>query len=440
MALNIDSSKPLRNYSSLKVLVEGIRDCGDPGAEHHAIEWKRSLDLKDREAQWAVARAILAMSNRTVAGAARHFGGVGYVVVGADVGAVAGTDKWDGQQLEPLLSRYLGKDGPTWHHDNIDVDGRSVLVITVEAPSKGDRIHTVRKEISDQKGKVLAVEGEIFIRRGSTSVRANPADIRELEDRLLSGVHAPDMDVQLTLDSTNDPIVVLLDLTDTAIERKVVSKRAELIAPLEEFERTKSTRFGLATGLGLTELRTPAEFRHEVDKYLKAYGVSVPNLARNRAFELFESHSVHLRLQNLGLEALEEVQLRLRFPSPFEPLFDQVDPKTPDEPQPWGSSFTAFYRAPRMPFLGGIHRPNDPETEFHNESRSATFPMGTLHAGASIAAEPFVLLVVGLPESECVFHASVVARNRRGIAEFEFSVPLGNRTVTPLQLLGGSAG
>lgn len=87
MALSIGTSRPLRTPGELAALISAVVGAL-PEDERDWLEWKRSLDLGDKVVQGVIARTILGMANRTVAGAMRAVGGFGYIVIGAEPGSV----------------------------------------------------------------------------------------------------------------------------------------------------------------------------------------------------------------------------------------------------------------------------------------------------------------------------------------------------------------
>lgn len=117
------------------------------------------------------------MANRSCAEAQRHAAGCGYIVVGAEPGAVSGVAEVDPAVLDQGIQAYLGSDGPAWGMNYIRKDASSVLVITVEPPAPGDRIRTLHRDFASY------LAGTAFVRRPGRTIQAQPGDIRALEDR-----------------------------------------------------------------------------------------------------------------------------------------------------------------------------------------------------------------------------------------------------------------
>lgn len=127
--------------------------------------------------QGTIARHVLGMANRYPERAVRYAGGCGYVVVGAEPGSCAGVVEVDPAVLSQGIQPYLGSEGPGWGAQYVRHNGKSVLVVTVEAPRSGDRMFTLQKEFPKYRA------GAVFVRRQGTTVQADPGDIRAVEDR-----------------------------------------------------------------------------------------------------------------------------------------------------------------------------------------------------------------------------------------------------------------
>jgi len=104
--IRIDSSRRLRSHAELKGLVEAVVDAGSED-ETDWVEWKTDVDLASHEGQGTIARHILGFANRQPEDAARHVGGCGYLVVGAEPGKAPRLRPVDPADLEPRVQQFL---------------------------------------------------------------------------------------------------------------------------------------------------------------------------------------------------------------------------------------------------------------------------------------------------------------------------------------------
>jgi hypothetical protein len=133
VSLNIDTWHPMRRPSELEALVRAVLDAV---AEDEAewIEWKSNLALDNTEGWFSISKQVLGMANRNPERAARFVGGLGYLVVGVEPARLLGVNPVDVAKLDAYLQRYLGSNGPVWAPTYLTVDGKTVLVVVVEAP------------------------------------------------------------------------------------------------------------------------------------------------------------------------------------------------------------------------------------------------------------------------------------------------------------------
>ncbi len=186
MTIEIDTSRSLRTHDQLVALVKAVESAGIED-ESRALEWKSGYaKLGDVESSFAISRAILGLANRPVDVAHAQFEGTGYVLVGVEPGQISGQVVPDSAELLNALRRYTGHGRPLWDPRTVNVDGVSVLVVTVEPPRPGDRIALLNKSFQTTKGALVA-EGTVFVRQPGATERASRADLEMLQDRLLSG-------------------------------------------------------------------------------------------------------------------------------------------------------------------------------------------------------------------------------------------------------------
>lgn len=179
MALGIDTGAALRGTVDLGRLVHAVIEASEHD-EADWIEWKSTLDLSTKAGCFAIARTILGMANRMPERAGLVCEGLGYIVVGAEPGDLKGIASVDPATFDQLIQPYLGgADGPRWTPTLLPVDGKTVLVVTVEPPSPGDRIFTLRKEALDRN-----LSGTPYVRKHGRTVQADAADMDALQRRL----------------------------------------------------------------------------------------------------------------------------------------------------------------------------------------------------------------------------------------------------------------
>lgn len=187
VTIEIDTSRSLRTYDQLVALVRAVASAGIED-ESRSLEWKSGYpNLGDVESSFAISRAILGLANRPVDVAQTQFEGTGYVLVGVEPGRIGGQQVPDSADLLNALRRYTGHGRPLWDPRTVNVDGVSVLVVTVEPPRPGDRIALLHKSFQGAKGSLVA-EGTVFVRQPGATERASRADMEMLQDRLLSGM------------------------------------------------------------------------------------------------------------------------------------------------------------------------------------------------------------------------------------------------------------
>lgn len=418
--------------------MKAVYECDDPGAEHHAIEWKSALDLDTPEGQFQVARTILAFSNRLPRDAMRHFGGYAYLLVGIEPSQISGMPQLDGERLEPALARFLGPDGPRWHHDNVPFAGANVLVFTVSPPTVGDHIHTLRRQFTPAKGASSAREGEIFVRRSSKSERANTAEIRSLEARLLDGVRSRPIDLDVALAPGSDPVAMPLDLSDAAIEAWVEAERRALQASRSTSWNPLVPNVNANWAQLLADDRSLEDYRAEVDKYLGRMRQALPELTRAAAFAVLQSRRLQLRVRNLDDVAVQDIVIRLQLPAGFEGVFRLDQPERPSRPNRLGTQnklvalTNAFGR--RTPHVGA-HSPVAQRS--YVSGTEVIFNVGTLHAQQSRDLDPLTLFAGPDVDhgTSVSARATATALDRRGVGEFDVEIHVVKKAYPPMDLM-----
>jgi hypothetical protein len=129
----------------------------------------------------------------------------------------------DGADLDNQLRRFLGQQRPQWYPTWIAINGTHVLLVTVEPPRWGDPIYLLHRDHGNCEA------GMVFVRRGSSTARANPIEMAYLQERVAR--RADRVRVELTLPTPGhiQPVDLRLDAVDTWVD----AEREALVAALE---------------------------------------------------------------------------------------------------------------------------------------------------------------------------------------------------------------
>lgn len=339
MALVIDIARALRSHHSRVELVEAIVAAPAGTQETQAIEWKSQVDLADRLWRFRLAKGVLGFANRDPSVAARWFEGCAYLVAGASPGQLAGTEAIDAAKLEDMLAPYLGKGpaGPDWSPDYIEVDGKHVLVITVEPPRAGNPIWTLLKEYAPATGEPPTQAGTVMARHKASTDTASPADIAMLTRRATTtGSSLVGLSLVLSAESSAAPI----DTGDGAFRVWFDAEAATLKLPPEPPKRepnvinrvdlnpdpTKTLGLKMADLLRAaekagafplppTDSRTREEYELEVSTYLAKSAERLPGVVQRSAIRRGWGKVV-LDLRNDTPNNFHEVEVELYIATP----------------------------------------------------------------------------------------------------------------------------
>lgn len=414
----------MRGHSALRQLVEAVV-AADEHDESDWVEWKGQLDLTAKPGCFHIARAVLGMANRDPERAATTCGGLSYVIAGAEPGQLRGLITVDPARLGQLVELYLGSDGPAWTASYIEVGSSTVLVVTVEPPRPGDRIHTLRREFEDY------LNGTIFIRRPGRTVRADAAELDMLQKRLLARPVAKgaNLDVRIIGDvplswfdpSSVEPSVQRwadaharrhLDAAREVVRRREASKKPTVVdrsgplgtlaAVAAQQERMRIAQRGLL-GLEVPDDRSFAEYEEEVTAWKsKLSSAAAQGLAARYAAA---GHGViRLEVENLGSRFLPDVEVAVHFGGDTVKGSDE-HPCWIDYPRPpyeFGKSrvndnFAALSRLTvpsyAMPDLGVIHR----RTWVEDGSIKVRWAVGDLRQHATDESDDVYVLLCERP-------------------------------------------
>lgn len=356
MSTEFDTSKPLRSLADLVNLTRFVLTA-DPHNESDWIEWKASLDLRLKKDQLAIAKQILGFGNRDPNAAARNVGGCGYLLLGVEPDGLVGQSQVDPANLQSGIERYVAHGSPHWSPTWVDVDGHSVLVITIEPPTAGDPIHTLRRSFDN------AWAGQVFVRRAGGTHPASPAEVAMLAERFADRAAMPPH-IEVRDISTE---ILSGEWSEEAVDSWIDRERRWLLEPLEpeepesgttELSESEARRLlppgvrledlwkaqrqfeTLAQRMSLREPETRSEelYRDAVDDYL---GSAKEMVAAAGLHSLLEELDVGLCLEltNPTVRNLPRLQLVVDIEAravDFEQVRDAA--RMPERPRRWGST------------------------------------------------------------------------------------------------------
>ena len=334
MPLPIDLHRPVRSRAEQTALAEAVRDAAPSESETNYLEWKGTLDLTEKSALAKIAAAVLGFSNRIPDVAARALGGCAYMLVGVEPGALVGVTTVDAATLEARLAAYVGAQ-VQWRPDYVEVDEKTVLVVTVEPPRWGEPGHPARKTFTDG-GKTLFSDGDILVRHHASTDPAKSADIDALNRRASR--------------RTDDALSVNVGLLDDTPLRRVDLEKASLGAWVRE--RTKimlmslnhasPTRFFRATAMmqGEGEYRSESKYRQEVAKYADVLAEGLPEVLFARSV-LHNTGLLRLVIMNATERTFGGVRVELTVPAGIDVVTWKPDVegqgRLPEAPATFGS-------------------------------------------------------------------------------------------------------
>jgi hypothetical protein len=334
MSLGLDTSKAARSRQGRLALVTAVRDALATEQETNWLEWKGSLDLAARATEANIAKAVIGFANRAPDIAARAMEGCAYLLVGAEPGgSLSGVVPIDQAKLEAGVAVYVGQ-YVDWDAAYVELDGKSVLVVTVEPPRWGDPIRCFRKAyLPAEKGKELMPAATIFVRHTASTERATPDDIDMLSRR---AARQPGSELDIEVRPVEGAELGRADCRPETIEAFAADEEQRLLRQL-----TRGQAGGAATNalFSVVDHRSPVDFRQQVARYIEQL--------KHRLRGVLLATSV---LHNVGLLELEilnrtdatfiAVQVELTFPAPVGVCVwkrDATDRSAlPDRPAPYG--------------------------------------------------------------------------------------------------------
>ncbi|MGY1885156.1 hypothetical protein ACI799_07635 [Blastococcus sp. SYSU DS0753] len=400
--LDIARDVALRSPAELQRLVEAVV-AAEPNDESRSVEWKGTLDLSHRDGAFAVARCILGLANRYPPQVENDFGGLGYMVVGAEPGNLAGLTPIDPVDLDNKMSQYLGTRHPQWSPQYITVDGKQVLVVLVEPPQWGDFIWLLRKEWSD--GKRVVPVGTVFVRGTAKTAPATDADFDKLQERIVRRVvEAPSLDLDVSV--TAPPLI------------RVVADDETVASWLTEHERM------------LLDHSSRASYRYRVSSHMTELSERLVDVFFSRLISRDDPAYV-VMVQNPSLKNYPNVEMVLRC-SDGTKMWAFADPdELHDEfpsPPALGLGLEVPAYLPVMPTIPALSTGVEIELG-DDEPPIITLRMNDVRPRGKATSEPFYLFVDANAGETVTFQYVLTSTRVDAIAEGVITVNVSDRLV-----------
>jgi hypothetical protein len=379
--LNVDLRRAARSHSERIAVVEAVADSAAHEPETDWIEWKSNLDISTTEGSFSVARSILGFGNRDPGYAARFARGCAYFLVGVEPGNVFGTQPHDPANTEQWFRRFIAPGEPQWSVDYLDVRGKTVMLVTVEAPQWGDEIFTL------QKGFEKAKAGDVFVRLNGKTEYATPADIRRLTER----AKRADLRLNVTVDWRR-PTQLRAVASSAAKARAWAKRDLERLRPREWPRRNPYD----VTALMSRDRRKPDEFTNEMRQYAAQAPTRYQLLARKGAVDV-RLAPLALVVENPTEINFAKTQVTLRLPADVFAYFgsheidNQLDECRP--PLEWGQDTIYHLDTPRIHNLLGAFRPDGRKVDSDGGELVVTLPPVDVRPRTKHELEPVYLAV-----------------------------------------------
>lgn len=439
----IDISRQFAGEARLVELVRYV-EASVPDNESEWLEWKSRLDMSKKEACFAVAKGVLGFLNRHPDVASRFAGGFAYFVVGAEAGSITGQDPIDNDIVVKKVTPFIGT-VPSWRPNWVVVDGKSVLVIEVDPPKWGDRLHPLQKQFKDEGSGRTFTAGQLFVRRSGGSHPVNPSELQMLEERFVLRPW------RVTVRHIGEA-PMRLSASDRAIQEYVENERRRLIAPVEEEERrtraATAPKSALATfdinpalpslvaavkGLQKEETRTPQQYRDQLSAYVAELQGSLRRAASARLAKN-DRADVRLVIENLVDDNLEDVRLELVISGDVfvAGYISQDECELPSPPRIWGAyfpgpGFSGLIAPASLPLgiLSSVPPTPRPCITRSGEATYVVFPPVSLRPKRQ--AQVAMLSIVGFGDDEILTVSwSATTTNKSGDYSGELLIRLGN--------------
>lgn len=334
--LSIDTNKPARTRRAQTDLVRAVLDAPTSEQETNWLEWKGTLGLTSKAAEATIAKAVLGFANRSPDVAARTLEGCACLLVGVEPSALSGVAPIDQAKLEAGVNVYAGT-GVDWSSDYVEVDGKTVLVVTVEPPRWGDPIHPFRKGyLPDGKSADRMPAGAVFIRRSASTERATAADIDMLSAR---SARQPGAHLAVDVRPAAASEIIRIDVSPESIDAFVAGEEESLLRRLKPQTNLMETILLSRGNRDHVEYRSEDEYRQEISDYGAALRKELPQLLAARSV-LHDLGLLELEVVNSTDSTFTSVQVELCFPARVGVCVWRRDAvnrnRPPDRPVPYG--------------------------------------------------------------------------------------------------------
>ena len=268
----------VRSRAQQQQLVRAVHTAAAHEQETNYAECKSTVELVGGGARGraVIAKAVLGFSNRDPDVAARAMGGCAYLLAGVAPGELGGVRAVDAATLEAQVAPYV-RAWVQWRADYVDVDGSTVLVVTVEPPRWGDPLHPVRKAYLPDSGGPKLVEGAVYVRRHASTEQASAADIDMVSRR---AARRPGDELALDVRPAPDAALHALDISADARGAYIAGERMRLLGPPAAIGTMRVPPIGALIG---REPRSETDFRDDVERYLADLEVNLANALRARS-------------------------------------------------------------------------------------------------------------------------------------------------------------
>ncbi|MFC4242960.1 RNA-binding domain-containing protein [Gryllotalpicola reticulitermitis] len=433
MALNIDPAKALRTPRQREELVRAVL-AANPKEESRHVEWKTDLgELTTTHASFVAARAILGMANRSLSVARTAFEGGGYLVLGAEPENLTGQVMPDPANLVPAIERYVGRT-VEWDPHRVTVDGTDVVVISVEPPRAGDRIRTLQRAYQGSDGKQVE-DGTVFVRYPGRTDRARKEDIEALQDRLVLGTAAPEIELDVSW-ASGEPRAFCVDTGPEAIEQWTASTGHELKASVPTVSAYNFGNTGVTRG-------AVDKYKAKIAEYLEDTPQHLPAIVRRWLVQgALEGASWAwvLSARNPTEASIAGISIRIKLPVGLEAY--SLPPQAPTikrpefEPDSLISSMMLAgvpYQLPHdnsVDVLASLN--SDVSVEQRTDGWEILYERGRLHAGRLTEFEPVVFVTAEPEGTEFELEIDVAASSATGHKQERVTVTAVGGAISPL--------